>query len=104
MATVEQGRGINIEGRSQAGWAPIVSLLETVGGQVCAWGQVARHCRWARVTFCADRCGKSWVGVAMESQFSGAWQGHGDVLESLCIGGAKTRLDQPLGTARTMKV
>lgn len=32
MATVEQGRGINIEGRSLAGRAPIVSLLETVGG------------------------------------------------------------------------
>lgn len=28
-------------------------------------------------------------------------EGHGDVLELLCIGGAKARLDQPLGMART---
>lgn len=33
---------------------------------------------------------------------TGPEQGHGDVLESLCIG-AKTRLDQPLDIARTSK-
>lgn len=66
------------------------------GGQVCAWGRVGWYCKWERVTFYANRRGNCWVGMAMEPE-----QRHGDGLQSLCIGGAKTRLDQPPGIART---